>query len=170
VLTEAGLDCGHESYWTPLPHKRAHLGDSSWCAVPDLGDYPGSIFHQTRHPLAVVASLLKHPDHTVYLDVRERLLGPPLEDRLLDAIRLWVLWNAACEWFTAERWRVEDVDGDTVSRVAQWVGKKPDPSAIDVVPRNWNFHGPGSSLSWDDLPAGKHADKLRGMAERYGYA
>jgi hypothetical protein len=64
VLTRVGLLCRHEAVFGPYDRSftgfgRAH-GDSSWLAVPFLGQLPADavVLHQTRHPLEVVRSLL----------------------------------------------------------------------------------------------------------------
>ena len=64
VIARVGLVCGHEEVFGPRDHAfrgfgAAH-GDSSWLAVPFLGQLPGDavVLHQVRHPLAVVRSLV----------------------------------------------------------------------------------------------------------------
>ncbi len=90
VLTRIGLVCRHEAVFGP--HERefrgmggAH-GDSSWLAVPFLGQLPADavVLHQTRHPLDVVRSLLGIAFLEDVAPWRERL----------EALRASVRWRA----------------------------------------------------------------------------
>src|SRR5690242_2679693 len=63
LLSGLGLRIGHEVVFGPRTRSfdgwQGQHGDSSWLAAPflgDLGDAP--VFHQVRHPLKVVRSLV----------------------------------------------------------------------------------------------------------------
>jgi hypothetical protein len=63
VLSGLGLRCGHEVVFGPRSRSFAGFGDQhgdcSWLAAPFLSETAGAIvFHQVRHPVKVVRSLL----------------------------------------------------------------------------------------------------------------
>src|SRR5688572_3038641 len=60
LLTQSGVPCGHESIfsYTGMNYCFGYEGDASWLALPHLGGYQGIVVHQTRHPLAVINSLM----------------------------------------------------------------------------------------------------------------
>ena len=67
VLSRLGLRCGHEVVFGPATRAFTGFGgqhgDSSWLAVPFLGQLPAGpdgavVLHRVRHPLKVVRSLL----------------------------------------------------------------------------------------------------------------
>lgn len=88
VLRAAGVRCGHEDWWGPMPglgegswipqptltdrlrdlvsrtmvevrrRRRSLDGDSSWLAVPHLEDFDGLVLLQLREPLRVIRSLV----------------------------------------------------------------------------------------------------------------
>lgn len=168
VLNAAGIRCGHESWWNPFGCQQEGLdGDSSWCAVPFLDDFDGPVFHQVRHPLAVVASLVKAPLWGPYRDLVAPIVKDDLEP-LEYAVRVCLELNERCEQHAARRWRVEDVTAATVDAIATAVDLPVhDPeAAVASVPTNTNWHGLGFPVGWGDVP---QADRLRDMAYRYGY-
>jgi len=170
VLSEAGARCGHESWFNPLDERAPGLlGDSSWCAVPDLDGFAGAVFHQVRHPLDVISSLVKAPDWGPYLDVRARLMRLD-DDPLRRAIDTYIDWNLACEQRTRFRWQVEHLTGELVAAIADEarVPVANPHAAVASVPHDFNFHGPGERLGWGQL--GDHRRfELYEMADRYGY-
>ena len=60
LLTEAGLPCTHEGYYTPDGPDPgvATPADSSWMAVPYLPQHDGRVILVVREPIDVVRSLL----------------------------------------------------------------------------------------------------------------
>jgi hypothetical protein len=174
LLNAAGVTCGHEQWWNPQGERTAGLAaDSSWCAVPDLTRFSGTIGHQVRNPLHTVASLTQLPDHGPYAAWRERIMGPLGGDPFEDAVRVVVEWNAACERLTSFRWRVEDTDADLITElgaaagVAVSAGAAAD--ALASTAGNVNDHGTDHHLHWGDLPYTHATNLLADMAERYGY-
>jgi hypothetical protein len=65
LFSELGVSCTHEALFTPFSERfegfSDERGDSSWLAVPFLNELPPGtvVLHQTRHPAAVVASLVE---------------------------------------------------------------------------------------------------------------
>lgn len=61
VLTEVGIPCTHEGYFTPEGPSPVAMprADSSWLAAPYLGSYPeAKLIMAVRSPQAVVRSLM----------------------------------------------------------------------------------------------------------------
>ena len=174
VLSAAGIPCGHEGWFNPQRDRADGLvGDSSWCAVPELAGYPGLVWHQVRHPLAVIASLAKAPLWGPYADlaapyVRDAGFGP-----FGPETALWVALNEASERRATLRWRVEDVDVDLVFDLAGRLGLAVDPeavkAAVEGVPRDVNDHGAGVDITWADLPDTPLTSRARRLSGRYGY-
>lgn len=179
LLRAAGVNCGHEEWWGPGAESGPGGldGDSSWLAVPRLGDFPGPVLHQVRHPLDVVRSLVgirmfSNPEHTAFRWFMYAHVRGLTGDDVLDSMRWYVDWNRRCEQHAAWRYRVEDVDTDLVVRITEAVGfpitHEVAAAALDEVPTTFN-HRRRAELSWDDLPAGELRDQLAEIADAYGY-
>lgn len=120
LLTEAGIPCAHEGFFTPSGfHRRFfYRGDSSFVAVPYLENNPGlttgPILHQVRHPLDVINSLsgigffefskTKSPFRR-FVRAHFSLTG----DILIDYMRWWVEWNLRCQALACKTIRLEDI-------------------------------------------------------------
>lgn len=172
VLTRAGIKCGHEAYFNPFGERTEGLvGDSSWCAVPDIHHYPGVVFHQVRHPLDVITSLVRFPtDPEIYRSWQCRLFddpGDPIVYGMLD----WITYNRRIEEYAVTRWQVERVDLAVLRCVSETLDLPlTDPEdALASVPKDWNRHRPDGRLGWWDLPDGALKNEMQQMAVRYGY-
>jgi len=184
VLNFAGCACGHEGFWNANAEGRLGtlIGDSSWFAlVPGaLDGWRGKVFHQTRHPLAVVSSFVHAPPdrraRSWPYKVRTLLREVP-SDPLELAMALWHDSNVRAEEMTDRRWGVEDVSPMLVSLLVllgsgmsvTTCDEETAAAAIAAVPKNHNQHTDKQRLGWDDLPAGALKDDVRAMGERYGY-
>ena len=145
LLSNLGLECGHETYFKfkQRIHRFLELGsvagDASWLAVPFLDKLPPHvrILHQTRHPLHVIRSL----QQIRFFDLRED--GQPVRQGLglhftqfafrhctplLDyptarerAIWFYYHWNkmieSAAEGHRILRFAIEEFDQDQLVRV-----------------------------------------------------
>lgn len=172
LLTAAGVPCGHEAVYTPravLPAERPV--ESSWLALPHVeAGFDGAVFHQVRHPLAVVSSLLNGQMQANWAlpfahYQQAHLHGEYPDDPTEFAIRFVVDWNLRCELVAEETWRVEDVNDEVVRMVAHACGITPDPdrvaAALADVPTDTNRHPDGPPVGW--------TDELIELADRYGY-
>lgn len=177
LLCAAGVPCGHEQWWNPH-HARVPglVADSSWCAVPFLPWYRGTVWHQVRHPLAVVSSLVKLPTWGQYLTLAETVTGPLPAEPVAAAVRAYVALNAECEKWADRRWQVEQVDGELVQSLAAYMQHDVSDDAADqavaAVPTDTNYHGHGVRLTWGDVADAVGRDEheaLLAMALRYGY-
>jgi hypothetical protein len=194
VLTLAGLPCGHEQvYGTSVGGGNGHAdwkqygAESSWMAMPFLAKHPGPKYLQVREPLANIASSLKLKifdlDHWSlvvgqYRSVKKRWAREIWDEasEIERAAAWWVVWNEMGLAANPDAWwRVEAVDADILAMLIRAAGREPDPariaSALEQVPTNWNTHGPplATPVTWDSFSP-EMAERVRGLAERFGYA
>lgn len=188
LVTACGFPTGHEEVFGPsgpgyVP--RGMVGDSSWLAVPYLEAQPGpKIVHLVRDPLRVVCSFVgirffSSPAHGMwqafaFKHVPQLLPG----DDLGSAIRWTVEWNDRCEKLLGknknQRVRVEDLSStDEVKRLANLSGGEISTdqavSAKQLVPNDYNAR-PREDLTWANIPNDKWGNRLRDLANRYGYS
>lgn len=177
VLRAYGINCGHEEYWRfPWQRRVEGLdGDSSWLAVKYLDSFNGIIFHQVRHPLKVLSSLMdtyrdKEYFRKKYLPFREELMPLRTGDLMQDFMSMIVWMNKEIEQHAVYGWKVEELSGKHIVQMFNYLGIKADygklNKAIDSIPNTYNKHNNGHCLTWDDIPDSK---VFRQMAERYGY-
>ncbi len=186
VFCRLGIPCGHEAVfgWGHPPDPRL-LGDSSFCAAPFLGWFSGVVFHQVRHPLAVLQSVVAtgffHDPgpYVPHLALVERFLPDlgrattPIEK----AIRFVLGWNLMCEPHAHLRWQVETLAPSTLRAAARLLGEERSldqcADALAAVPTDLNrLETRGLRrvvLGWEDLPAAGSTDDLVALAKRYGY-
>jgi hypothetical protein len=179
LLTELGVYCGHEAIYTPRGVKRRFRmrGDSSFLAVPYLAEFGGTVLHQTREPLAVIASFVGRrffsadPERDVFLRFARRHVELSGDD-LRDAMRWYSEWNERCEQYATMRYRVEDIDArleEIVATIGVDVTGQQQLDALATVRRDINRRAGAVPLTWADLPAGPDRDRLDAVARRYGY-
>src|SRR5690349_10525286 len=118
LFTALGIPCGHEAMFAEPDRRATLVGDASFGAVAFLPEFEGVVFHQVRHPLAVLRSILAtgfFTDPGTYVAYRELIeatlpditrLASPIEK----AMHYIVGWNRLCEEAASLRWRVEDLD------------------------------------------------------------
>ncbi len=188
VFSQLGMPCGHEAVFGWRQEVPANLvGDASFCAVPYLGSSakPRAVFHQVRHPLAVLRSIIATGffadpgQFSPHLELIERSL-PEIKRRqtpLAKAMYFIVRWNRMCEPFAHLRWRVEALDAPTLSHAAHLAGFSKSlaecDSVLETVDRGINrleLRGlKRLQLTWRDLPDSPEKDDLLELATSYGY-
>ncbi len=186
LFTRLGIPCGHEASFSAEPSALAELaGDASFGMVPFLQDFTGVVFHQTRHPLAVLRSIVSTGFFTApgpyapYLDLITRST-PTLADRpdpIDKAMHYIVQWNQMAEPFARLRWRVEDLPAPVLAEATRLAGaprtEAECAAALAAVPADTNrleLRGVGrKSLDWHDLADGSDKAALLALATRYGY-
>lgn len=177
ALSDCGVLCGHEEWWNPQTHRRDGLvADSSWPALAlNLGDWDGQIFHQVRHPIRVISSMMQevgrakriHP----YWQLRTKMFTPT-GDQIPDAVACYLAFFDRAEELSSWTWRLEDVDAGLLCEIGDRLGH---PIAWDVaervvehLPKDMNHHGVLFQLELDDLPV-KWIPRIEQIAARYDY-
>ncbi len=178
--------------------RRKLCGDSNWLAVPYLKRIPRSVvvFHQIRHPLKVIRSLLAlrfFGDDTIRCTWRGNPLHTILPVSHLDGLGswntavercadYWLRWNLLCEMlakaggFEYYRYRFEDLvypGLHTLPYVLCTIGKRVRVNDRKLWPgvknqHQW-FQPDDGGFEWDDLPCGELRDAVREKAVVYGY-
>lgn len=186
LFTRLGIPCGHEAVFGWTPQTAGTLaGDASFLAVPFLETFDGAVYHQVRHPLAVLRSIMatrffEDPGpYAPHLALIERFLPGvrDIEGALRRAMFFIVQWNLLCEPRARLRWRVETLDPPTLREASLLAGHARSleecVAALDDVPKDVNrLETVGlrrTRLGWKDIPPSPEKDDLLGLAARYGY-
>lgn len=134
-LTAAGHPCGHERFYRPTgpvyspgQTQTTREGDSSWLAVPFLPEAGVRVVHQTRAPVAVIASFLKlgffheehYSRHKRFVDFARRHFDFS-DDPTRSAARWYIEWNEKCAAITDRQFRLEDFR-NRIDRLGDWLG------------------------------------------------
>lgn len=183
LLTSCGVNCGHEGWWnvhgTRAP---ALLADSSWVATAHLDDFTGAVWHQTRDPLKVMASLLDlyaedaAPWVEQYEQERRKFVGYDPDDAPI----VKALATVRAYWEEAERhadrtWRVEDITAGMLLDMCVDAGVNAPSltwarSIIDKLGTDVNQHNTdGVEFGWGDVPNCDDKTTVMAMAARFGY-
>jgi hypothetical protein len=187
LFTALDIPCGHEAIFGAQPRcERTLVGDASFGAAALLNHFDGQVFHQVRHPLAVLRSILateffsRPGAYLSYLRLIEATLPDikRLPSPLEKAMHYIVAWNRLCEAPALLRWRVEELDADTLSRAAALTGHPRSAAACATalarVPRDVNrlelHHLSRLALDWNDIPDTVQKRDLLEATRRYGYA
>lgn len=183
VLTTAGWWASHERFFNEDRHwpLKPTTVEVSWAAAPFLADLDDAVIvHQTRHPLAVVGSLMTQGKFTGRSKARSALwamehvpgIGGP-GGGLGNTLRYWFLWNRLVETHAHLRWQVETLTVEEVAEALALSGREPDPQrisqALAIIPNTVNSNPASHRLTWENLPDRPISQKVRKMAERYGY-
>lgn len=181
LLQTMGVRCGHENVFGPNealngghPTWDRYQGDSSWMAIVSVLTGDEIILHQTRHPLAVVRSLvgiglLRDEAASTYTDVvRSRVPEVfALSGEAQRAAALWKVWNEMIEERATLRYRVEDA-AEAIPLVCDSLGIKMRRRRIDEalkgVSRTTNSRARDESIRWEGI-----AEIVGELAARYGY-
>lgn len=165
ALRHLGLDMPHEAV--------GRHGAVSWMYAVPSSSYPfgarhvpyrwSQIFHQTREPLATIASLTTiSPEAWAFAGKYVSLPGASITNR---AARLWLDWNLLIERFASWRYRIEDVDPVEIAHRAS-LNVVPADSA--PVPQNAN-HRPHAILQWRSIHDAILRRECQQLGESYGY-
>lgn len=193
VLTAAGLPCGYEQIFNvdrlagkgscEQPRWGDAVAESSWFAVPWLGNLPKDVFvvHLARHPLRWLESWV----YTVWPADRRRSATTKfirrhtgtdyarLADRdVIDAaMRLYCDWNGRAATRANVVFRVDHPERfEDLGRIATWGGVKLTPEGRRRAERVPAINKrPHPVLHQSDLRDKVHAPAFAAMAERLGY-
>jgi len=193
VLRHAGIDCGHEEWWTPyIKREKFQLdADSSVFGYPFVSNlfqsdfqYKGTVLTQVRDPLKTIASLAavgdghfmagNHPDDLIWQHhvVREPRLAF-IQDPIYNSAYWWLHTTRKCLDVSSEWWRVEDIDGHLLQQICKWARWTVDlercEAAVSEVATDTHQHSSTiTPLTWEDIP-----DTLRqecqALATELGY-
>lgn len=178
VLNAAGIRTGHEQWFNPHQLKSPKLvGEASWIATNHLDDYDGVVFHQIRHPLKVIRSLINgellEEWARPYLDAKLEPIGGSSGDYLDDMVRFVAHNLETAEKHATYTWRLEDVDIDVVRTIAGHIGRDIDEArvaeAIAHTPRDTNQHRAKPAIAWADIPDSDAKSTIERIANQYGY-
>ena len=204
LLTDLGLNCGHESFFKFEQKRHAFLdsegtqGDASWLAVPFLETLPHNVhvFHQTRHPVNVIRSLLqirfcdldtnnqpvrkgqglhftqfayRHcPALFEYANTRER------------AIWFYYHWNKTIEQALTNRhnirYDIEGVNPDRLRQILNYLGVRPQLVSDELLvahfallPQNINAKTREKVSLTEDICWDDLPEEVQQLARSYGY-
>lgn len=156
VLNHAGVNAGHEEWWT-LEQRRHGLDvDVSWLGCFDDG-YPGRVIALVRSPWTCIPSIYAaestHPWHLV------RAQNVPLSgDWPVDACKIWAAYTAHAVKRAELVWRIEDVTAEDIAEAFD-LDLEPVEVAFGEIPPTVNarpgadFHWPADTTAVHDLAA-----------------
>ena len=183
ALAGCGVRCGHEEWFNPHGIRAPGLDvDASWCAVASLDDYGGDVWHQTRHPLKVVRSLLGgelfDSEAPAWVDAYERMRRDiagydPADAPTVKALRIVAeMWQQA-EKHATRTWRLEDFTPGLLVELADALGRDVSLShcrmVLDRLGTSVNKHPDGDQIRWADLPDCEDKRLIEQMASGFGY-
>ena len=192
LLNEVGCGTSHERYHRWYNHYlfswKPRYTEVSWCAAGELDRLKAyhsatPVLHQVRHPVDTINSLLftrqmlwnqnvnwrVNGDGWVRykLDTFERLGWEMPLEHVAATQEFWWRWHWWIDRWQSFRYRIEDVDEETVNTIAAYLGRKPHDVAkkLESIPKNKNSVGEVPAvIGWKDL-----TPKVRQLAESYGY-
>jgi hypothetical protein len=156
VLKELGYEIGHEQY-----------GEDGSVGYHLVAIRPDNCFHQVRHPLGQISSMVAHQSWGFMNDVID------IEGHgLLGCMQYWLKWNELCEEFCVWRYRIEDLP-DVWDEFLERIGHNSCP--LPEVPTNTNTHEKYQDFkkhTWADLfnENGQLAHQIKEKSLVYGYA
>jgi hypothetical protein len=161
LLRELGYDVGHEE-WGQDGSVGYHL----------MVIKPENCFHQVRHPLKQISSMLVHQSWGFMLDVID------LEDlKLRGCMDYWLRWNQMCEEFCVWRYQIENLPTiwyEFLSRIGHEKCDMPDiPTNINTSKKEKYLERTRyKELTWDDLFSEDRqlAQDIYNKSLEYGYA
>jgi hypothetical protein len=177
VLKLSGLDIGHEFVGKD--------GTSSWfmCIEADhvpwkhrpssIGFEFDHIFHQVRHPLKVISSVLGTEHRKAITYFSENIPEIYAKDPpLVKCAKYWYYWNLYAEQKSEWRYQVEQIDS-CLAEMGQRLGIVLDKEILTQIPRDTNHRKQTTNLTWAQLKEEIPADlfsKIQEMSLRYGYS
>ena len=146
VLRRLGLDIRHE--------RLGKDGIASWALAVDAEDVPWGpslrhlefdvVLHQTRHPLAVVNSVMTFKERSWRFICAH--VPVSLEDPLpLRAAAYWYYWNSEAERRADLTFAIERL-GDAMNEICSRLGVSADSAVLDRVPRDVNTRRKGRAF------------------------
>lgn len=175
ALTACGVPCGHEHVFGPRgPMRLLRQGESSWMAVPYLGEHRRTTaLRIVRDPLAVIRSLSVRgflwDEGNVYTQFvaqhRPEILEPP--DHLGRILRYVATWDAGLGLPT-----IRAEDGPEAVRIALdmlGLGRLWDPEAIEAQGRP-NVSGvKPPKITWRQVRDHSEGEPVATRARQFGY-
>ena len=209
ILSALAISCGHEQLFNiyrvsalrypagHFPEFASRQGDSSFLAAPFLDKLPSGsvVFHQVRHPLAVIRSHMGirffaepyEPSiyladcHLDFLKFLERHCPGifKLETEVSRTMRYWVLWNTLVERAEENpslkylRYQVETLNTRLLKQIVNALGHDMSDehinNALSTVAKTTNTRLRDHAITWRSLPDGEEKDQIINLALRYGY-
>lgn len=185
ALSSCHLPTGHEQWWNPFGVQAPGLvGDASWIATNYLDEYEGRVWHQVRHPLLVIRSLLAGelfdgdaPDWVEPFETeRRRWAGyNPDDPPEIKAMRVVAHWWQTAEKHAQRTYRIEDMTPGLLVELCDELGADvPLRYARIVIDRHGtetNAHNPDKAegVRWADLPDCDDKRLIADMAAGFGY-
>ncbi len=179
LLRRSGYDVGHQGYgvdgsvsWPMVVNQY-----QPWIVNTKCKDRFKRVFHQVRHPLKVIQSIVLNFSDDMETDtwVFKRKCIPdmdPLASPIVQAAQYWYYWNLMAEKKSEWRYRVEDLPL-MVDEFERRSGLKISRSALEKLPKNYQTIVPiEKELTWEDLEAELPEDlyvNIFNMSRRYGY-
>jgi len=176
VLKLHGLDVNHEG--------DARYGIVSWPMTVDTDRSPwggpGSnhyyfkhIFHQVRHPLKTIASVMSTEPRSSWNYICKAVPEIKLDDpSIVRAAQYWYYWNLIAESKADLTYRVEDA-ATALPELSRILGYTLDTAILNKVPADTGTRKPKpGNLTWLDLRRALDDDlydKIVCLAGRYGY-
>jgi hypothetical protein len=176
LLNELGIPTRHEYFFGPHGYsKRIGVkGEVSWMAAPFLGNFRGSILHQTRHPVKTINSFVsvKAVDPSRMHNKYIRFISQHFEmgeDLLEHAMRFYIDWNYQISQHATYHFQIEQVERCIPEIFAQ-LGVSCPKNYRHVIKRSKTLNSKSKpQVTYYDLPKGQLLDELIYVSERYGY-
>ncbi|MDE3055119.1 MAG: hypothetical protein KGI80_00260 [Verrucomicrobiota bacterium] len=135
-------------------------------------------FHQVRHPLSVIASVLALMNELpaspslsfIYQQVPEINQN---DDPLIKSAKYWYYWNKKIESFSEWTYKVENLtDSDVIDEFEARLNLHCDRISMCGIPKHLGSSGKALTITWEMLQQNIPLDlfnKIGIMARRYGY-
>lgn len=183
AMSLLGIQFGHEGYWNVFGTRApGMLGDSSWIATNYMDDYAGKVWHQVRHPLHVINSLIGNELFEAdapgwvkpFEEERKRWAGYETDDDVLvKALRVVAHWWTVADKHATRTWRLEDMTPGLLVELCAELGRDVDlqtaRSVIERLGTGVNKHVHRVTITWDDLPDNDDKFLIEEMAAQFGY-
>ncbi len=130
------------------------------------------VFHQVRHPLKTIASVLATEPKRTWLFICDEIPEISMSDPpIVRASKYWYYWNLRAESQAELTYRIESV-GSVVSKMSQILGTPLDREKLTWISKESNHRFQTRKLSWLDLRKALNSKmyaRIVCLAERYGY-
>lgn len=130
------------------------------------------IFHQVRHPLKTIASVMATEGSKSWNYICSEVPEIKIKDStLVRAAKYWYYWNLQAESKAEFTYQVENVAA-AIPEMSRILGIHLDPTKLDRISKTLNHRGEPQKVTWLDLRRvlnDKMYDRIICLAERYGY-